>query len=322
VAQLTDLTDRMKRHFPWDEAEEVAFECEPGTLTEKKLEAIRKIGVTRLSLGVENFDDHILELNGRAHRSAEIEKAFHAAKAMGFPQINIDLIAGMVDETEENWKRCIEKAISLEPDCVTIYQMEIPYNTTIYQEMKSAGRLTAPVADWPTKRRWVSEAFDAFEAAGYAVTSATTVVRDPDQTRFVYRDSLWSGADLLPLGVASFGHLGGVHFQNNADVGPYMEMVDRGELPIYRAYPIDRDESFIREFILRMKLGRVTPSYYRAKFGIDPLVQFQPQLEYLQQEGFATVGDDVVELTRDGLLQVDRLLHSFFLSHHQNVRYT
>ena len=128
-------------------------------MTEKKLEKIREIGVTRLSLGVENFDDHILEINGRAHRGKEIERAYLAAKALDFPQINIDLIAGMMDETEDNWKRVVEKAISLDPECVTIYQMEVPFNTTIYKEMKENGKLTAPVADWQTKRRWVEYAF-------------------------------------------------------------------------------------------------------------------------------------------------------------------
>ena len=64
------LTEGMKKlDLPWDEAEEVTFECEPGSMTSHKLEAIRTMGVTRLSLGVENFDDHILEINGRAHHS-------------------------------------------------------------------------------------------------------------------------------------------------------------------------------------------------------------------------------------------------------------
>ena len=70
--QLTELTDRMKAVIPWDEAEEVTFECEPGTLSEKKLEVIKNFGVTRLSLGIENFNDHILETNGRAHRTKEV----------------------------------------------------------------------------------------------------------------------------------------------------------------------------------------------------------------------------------------------------------
>src|SRR5215467_9546780 len=67
--QLTLVVDRMKGLLPWDEAEEITFECEPGTLTEGKLEVIKSLGVTRLSLGVENFDDHLLDINGRAHRS-------------------------------------------------------------------------------------------------------------------------------------------------------------------------------------------------------------------------------------------------------------
>ena len=64
--QLSSLTERMQAQIPWDEAEEVAFEAEPGTLNENKLRAIRDMGITRLSLGIENFDDHVLEINGRA----------------------------------------------------------------------------------------------------------------------------------------------------------------------------------------------------------------------------------------------------------------
>src|SRR6476659_7239659 len=98
----------MKSHLPWDEVEEVTFECEPGTLSEPKLKAIRELGVTRLSLGVENFNDHILEINGRAHHSKEIARAYSYARSIDFPQINIDLIAGMVEETDENWREGVQ----------------------------------------------------------------------------------------------------------------------------------------------------------------------------------------------------------------------
>ncbi|HUF63507.1 MAG TPA: coproporphyrinogen-III oxidase family protein [Verrucomicrobiales bacterium] len=322
ASQLRELTSRMKKIMPWDAAEEVAFECEPGTLTEKKLEAIREMGVTRLSLGVENFDDHILEINGRAHRSREIDRAYGFARNLAFDQINIDLIAGMMEETEDNWRRCVEKAVEMEPDCVTVYQMEIPYNTTIYRQMKESGKLVAPVADWQTKRRWVDEAFQRFEEAGYTVSSAYTVVRDPARVKFVYRDRLWEGADLLPLGVASFGCLAGIHYQNQADVGPYMEAVNSGKAPVFRAYPTTADERLVREFILRLKLGRVTASYYRDKFGVDVRERFRVPLEYLSSEGFLEVDGDEIRLTRAGLLQVDRLLHEFFLKQHRNARYT
>jgi oxygen-independent coproporphyrinogen-3 oxidase len=323
VPQLKDLTDRMKALVPWDEAEEVAFEAEPGTLNETKLTGIREVGVTRLSLGVENFDDHILESNGRAHRSGEIGKAYNFARSLGFEHINIDLIAGMMNETEANWKVCVAKAIEMQPDAVTIYQMEVPYNTTIYQQMKAEGKVTAPVADWQTKRDWVSYAFDEFQKAGYTVTSAYTVVKDPKRIKFVYRDSLWDGADLLSCGVASFGHLGGVHYQNQADVGPYMQAVDGGTLPIFRAYQTTHEDRFVREFILKLKLGRSEWAPYIQKYGEDPRKHFGPQLDNLAKEGFATLDEAGISLTRAGLLQVDRLLHDFFLpQHRQYARYT
>jgi oxygen-independent coproporphyrinogen-3 oxidase len=321
VPQLKELTGRMKELLPWDETEEVAFEAEPGTLNEMKLSAIREIGVTRLSLGVEHFDDHILESNGRAHRSGEIDRAYRFARGLGFEHINIDLIAGMMNDTEDLWKRAVAKAVEMQPDCLTIYQMEVPFNTGIYRQMQTDGKVTAPVADWETKRAWVNYAFNEFEKCGYTVTSAYTVVKDPKRIKFVYRDMLWEGADMIASGVASFGHLGGVHYQNQADILPYMETVERGASPIFRAYATSPDERFLREFILKMKLGVVQPAYYKQKFGEDVITRFASQLKWMQDEGFATFNPDEICLTRDGLLQVDRLLHEFFMPHHRTARY-
>ncbi len=321
VDQLKHLTGEMKRLLPWDEVEEVTFEAEPGTLTDHKLKAIRDLGITRLSLGVENFDDHILEINGRAHHSKEIARAYAYAREIGFPQINIDLIAGMVEETDENWRECIRKSIEMSPDSVTVYEMEIPYNTTIYQQMKAEGKLVAPVADWETKRRWVDYAWNELSKVGYTISSAYTAVKDPAKTRFIYRDRLWAGADLLGMGVASFGHIGGVHYQNQHDFDPYVAKMQAGELPIYRALTPSHEERYIREFILQLKLGKVSREYFKGKFGNDPLQQFAAPIQALKDWGFLSVDGDAILLNREAMLQVDRLLHEFFLPEHKNVRY-
>jgi oxygen-independent coproporphyrinogen-3 oxidase len=307
--------------LPWDEVEEVTFECEPGTLTDHKLRTIRDLGVTRLSLGVENFDDHILEINGRAHHGKEIARAYAYAREIGFPQINIDLIAGMVEETESNWRECVRRTIEMSPDSVTIYEMEVPYNTGIYKQMKAEGRLVAPVADWDTKRAWVNYAFAELEKAGYTVASAYTAVKDKERTRFLYRDRLWAGADLLSVGVASFGHIGGVHYQNHADFDPYVARVNSGELPIYRALTPNHDERFIREFILQLKLGSNSRRYFQDKFGADPVERFAEPIQRLKDWGFLSIEGDRILLNREGLLQVDRLLTEFFLPQHKTNRY-
>ena len=321
VEQLRYLADGLKRFLPWDAVQEVTFECEPGTLTDHKLEAIRALGVTRLSLGIEHFDDHILEVNGRAHRSREIERAYAFARATGFPQINIDLIAGMVEETEEKWRLAVEKTVALSPDSVTIYQMEVPYNTDIYRQMKAEGKLVAPVADWETKRRWVDCAFAELERAGYTVASAYTAVKHKERTRFVYRDELWAGADLLSLGVASFGHIGGTHYQNQHDFATYVGALAEGRLPVYRALTPSADERYVREFILQLKLGSVSAAYFTGKFGTAPQVRFAEPLAQLRTWGFLQESGDRLGITRAGLLQVDRLLHEFFLPQHRGPRY-
>ena len=310
----------MKAVLPWDEAEEVAFECEPGTLNPGKLTAIKEIGVTRVSLGIENFDDRILEINGRAHRSKEVWRAYERARAEEFDQINIDLIAGMLEETDENWQRNIEETLKLQPDSITIYQMEIPYNTTIYKEMKASGALVAPVADWETKRRWVKEAFAALEAAGYTISSGYTAVRDPERTKFIYRDALWTGADLLGVGVASFSHVAGVHYQNLTEIDDYTKAIEAGELPVKRALKTTAEERMIREFILQMKLGRAEVPYFEEKFGVNVAEKFAEPLKHLHEEGWLERDEKSITLTRDGLLCVDNLLHDFFLPQHHTDR--
>ncbi len=322
--QLQGLVGRLNANGAWRGAEEITFECEPGTLTEAKLAAIREMGVTRLSLGVENFDDRILELNGRAHRSPEIGRAYEYARSLGFPQINIDLIAGMLGETDANWQQCIARTLALEPDSVTIYQMELPYNTTISGDLlKQGGQFDEPVAGWATKRRWVAAAFEALERAGYHVGSAYTAVKNPAVTKFVYRDRLWEGADLLGLGVASFGHINGVHVQNLDTWPKYQEAIERGEIPLGRAYRPTDEERLIREFVLQLKRGAIRPEYFAQKYGVDVLSRFRPGLDAIQASGYlAERSADRVALTRDGLLRVDVLLPHFFLPQHAGIRYT
>ena len=323
-AQLTGLVERLTRETPWTDADEITFECEPGTLTDAKLAVIRDLGVTRLSLGVENFDDRILELNGRAHRSPEIDRAYRSARALGFPQINIDLIAGMLGETDENWRTTVERTLALDPDSVTIYQMELPFNTTISGDLlKHGGQFTDPVASWSTKRRWVAEAFEALEGAGYHVGSAYTAVKRPDVTKFVYRDRLWEGADLVGLGVASFGHVNGVHMQNLDKWETYCAAVENGELPLGRGYRPSHEERLIRELILQLKRGWIRPAYFEDRYGEKVLDRFAETWASLERDGhLASKSPERVTLTRTALLHVDVLLQRFFLPGHVGIRYT
>ncbi len=319
--QLTRLVDRLRANISWDLAEEVTFECEPGTLSEAKVHTLQELGVTRLSLGVEHFDDEILRENGRAHESGEIYKAWPWVQAAGFANTNIDLIAGMVGETDAKWEDAVRRAIDLEPDSVTIYQMELPFNT-VYSKDILGNEVESPVADWPTKRRWVDWAFDQFVAQGYSVSSAYTLVRDADAVNFSYRDNLWQGSDLLATGIASFGHVSGVHYQNLPEWEDYCGTLEGGQLPLGRALRLSPDEALVREMILQLKKGWLEASYFLNKFGVDVLERWSEVWGEYASQGLLELGEGRVRLTRGGLLQVDGLLPAFFAAEYQSVRYT
>lgn len=321
--QLTKLADRLREHITWDGAEEVTFECEPGTLSETKVKTLKnEMGVTRLSLGVENFSDSLLELNGRAHLSKEVHRAWEWIENANFPNVNIDLISGMVGETWDNWKENVTKTLELSPESVTIYQMELPYNTVFSKDILG-NQIESPVADWETKRAWVEYAFDQFKSAGYSVSSAYTVVKDPSKVNFSYRDNLWMGADLLATGVASFGHANGVHYQNLADLERYYQEIESNEkLPLGRGFVPTTHQKLIRELILLLKRGYLDVSYFKEKFDVDITQVFSEQWAALKEDGDAVVQGNSIELTQQGLLRVDGLLNAFFEPQFRGVRYT
>src|SRR5260370_21880467 len=148
------------------------------------------------------------------------------------------------------------------------------------------------------------------------------MVKDRQRCQFVYRDGLWHGADMFGTGVASFGHANGVHMQNVDSWEEYVGMLDRGELPLGRALPVKPRELLIREMILQLKTGRLEASYFQRKFKTDILDEFAEGFGLLADQGHLKRRNGSVELTRTGLLQVDRLLPTFFEPQHQGTRYT
>jgi oxygen-independent coproporphyrinogen-3 oxidase len=318
--QLHYLVDGLNRHVSWANAEEVTFECEPGTIQKPKLQTLKEIGVTRLSLGIEHFDDEILAANGRAHLSPEIYRAYQWAREVDFPQINIDLIAGMMGETEEKWKDAIKRAIDLQPDSVTIYQMELPYNTVISQDILKKG-MTSPIAGWSIKRHWLDYAFEQFLAHDYEIAGTDIVATKKKTCRFIYRDALWHGGDMIGIGVSSFSHFGGVNFQNAHNFEEYVRILNEDRLPLLRAVSLTPKQRLIREMVLQLKTGWLDTGYFQKKFGVDVWKEFQPVYDDLQNKNLLHRDNGTISLTRDGLLKVDHFLLDFFEPELRTVRY-
>ncbi|MBA4149300.1 MAG: coproporphyrinogen III oxidase family protein [Verrucomicrobia bacterium] len=319
--QMRHLLGGLQEQQSWDALEEGTFECEPDTTTAIKSKLLKQYGITRVSIGFQSLNDEILRRSGRNVTVGDCIQAYHLAREVGFEEINVDLIAGLPGETDETWLKTIEKVVELRPDCVTIYQLELTYNSGLYASMK--GGREVELATWPKKQQWVDQAFSALESLGYGRVTGYMVVRDPKTWKWIYPvETFWKGEDLLSVGESSFGYINGVHYQNRDRFDSYLEAIDQEELPLRRALQLTEDEKLRREIILQLKTGHLDPEYFRCKFGVNLLKDFAVPFAQLREAGLLDNNTETIRLSRQGLLQVDRFLPLFYRPEHIDARYT
>jgi oxygen-independent coproporphyrinogen-3 oxidase len=126
----------------------------------------------------------------------------------------------------------------------------------------------------------------------------------------------------LATGIASFGHVNGVHYQNVPEMEQYLGMIEGGELPLGRGYTPNEHQRLVREMILLLKRGYLDTGYFLDKFGVDIVDQWRDVWDSYAEQDLVEIDGDQVRLTRDGLLRADSLLPPFFEPEHQGVRYT
>lgn len=320
-AQLERFLGGLRAAFPWDDALEVCVECAPTTATEERLRVLRDLGVTRVSLGVQQLDDDVLRRNGRIHLVADVERAWAAIRAAGFPVANVDLMTGLVGETDDTFERGLERVVALEPDSVTLYVLEVPRNTPLYRDLR-AGTAGGEVPTRDTALARLAAGFARLEREGFTRRSAYAAVRDPERHRFEYQDRLYAGADLIAVGASAFSYVAGAQRQGTARLDDYLAEHRAGRAGLGRGRAPDPREAEVRAFVLALKLGRVAREPFRERFGTDPVERFARPVERLVTAGLLRVDADAVTVTRAGLLRVDESLPGFYLPEHRDIRYS
>jgi len=320
ATELAGLLAQLRSQLNWDQAEEITFECSPKSIDRDKLAILHAAGVNRISLGVQQLDDEVLRQSGRIHLVADVQRAWEQIRAFDFAEVNMDLIAGLPGQTDESFIAGLKRAIALGPDCITIYQLEVPGNTPLFRAIDDE-RVAQSLADWDTKRQRVATGFRILKQHGYTIRNAYSAVRSSRHSRFVYAEDQYHGADLVGIGLSSFSYVAGMHYQNTTSLREYSETVEKEQPPVARGYVLSKEERMIREFILQLKLGSVSREYFRHKFAADPAERFAFQLRQFQASGWMVIDDTSVRLTRAGLVRVDRLLPAFYLEEHQTCAY-
>src|SRR4029077_1604064 len=121
IAQLELLLRGFRERLDLSCLEEWTIEANPGSVSARKADLLKKFGVNRISLGIQSWNDHLLRLLGREHNASQAEESFHLLRAAGFTNINVDLMFGLPGQTIEQWRSTLEKTIALQPDHISAY---------------------------------------------------------------------------------------------------------------------------------------------------------------------------------------------------------
>lgn len=303
--QFVKIVEALQENFKFfDQKKQFSLEAEPLTVSRSKMETLVKLGVNRLSMGMQSFVDDIIKLSGRGHDEKQAYRAIEVAQEAGKGKwkINIDLLSGLAGETDETWQKSLECAIGTGVESITVYKMEAFANTQVFKE--GVREETLPLPSDEQEMKFMQYAIDRFTRSEYIPWSFFTYTKNgSDRSEYIY--NIWQGMDFYGLGVSAFGSLGDSLLQNTSDLEKYAAIIAEGELPLARGYNFTSLDKMVRDVLLGMKLLRFDLNKFQNQYGFRLQSLCASPLQELRSEGFVVVSDEAIELTSKGILYGD-----------------
>lgn len=297
--QLQRVIQTVRKNLKADSCQ-FTVESEPVTLTQPKADMLREMDIQRISMGVQSFDDDIIKRSNRLDDEKQVMKAVEIARSTG-AQVNIDIMSGLAGETTATWRHSVERAIASESQSITVYKTELYSNTPYYKELREE-RLNLP--DDVAELDFMEYAMDELVDAGYHPWSFFTFTKG-DNYRNEYAKRTFMGEDLYSFGVSAFGRLGNTLFQNTNDEQKYVALIEEDELPVARGYELTSLDSMIRDVVMGMKMLKFDLRDFQERHGFRLETLCSDTLSDLQSDGYISLSEDEISLTKKGLLHGD-----------------
>lgn len=295
-AWLQQIGDALQR-FPIASQVEFSMEVNPGTLTLDHVLTMQRIGVNRVSLGLQSAQRQELRDLGRIHTYEEFLESYTLLSEHGFSNLNIDLMAGIPGQTMDSYADTLDRVLSLRPKHISAYSLIIEEGTPFY-EMDQHGRLQLPSEETDrcmyalTKERLSAEGYERYEISNYA------------RPGYACRHNLayWQMESYLGVGLGAASYLDGNRFTNERNLVSYLSQKE--DCHVTESHPLSRQEE-MEEFVflgLRKRSG-ISLEEYRNRFGVDFYEIYQNVLPDLLENGLLadTENHDRIYLTDRGI---------------------
>ncbi len=312
LAQIEKIVAQVDEHFRFVPDAEWTLEANPGTVDLEKLRGLRAMGFARLSLGVQTFDDTRLKQFNRDHTVAQAYEAFELARRAGFENINLDLIYGLPNQSVEDWRVTLARALAFGSEHLSLYGLQVEERTVLKKQIE-LGRITQPDAEVAAEMYEV--AVEMLTAAGFAHYEISNFARPGFESR--HNKTYWLNEPYIGFGAgahSSWHDARGEHvrYENLKSPRAYMRRIEQGDLPIASREKISRAMQMAETIFLGLRLAEgIAWERFRTRFGVDAREIYAEQIATLSNSKLLRADAERMWLTEQGMLLSNQLLWRF-----------
>lgn len=301
VKLLEQILNTIKQSFTVDmEKAEVTVEVNPATVTKEKLEAYRKLGINRLSIGVQSALEKELQLLGRVHTFEQARECVQWAREVGFTNLSVDVMSALPNQTLEDYKETLEQLIALEPEHISSYSLIIEEKTPFYELYGEGKEKEKELPDEETDRAMYVYTKERLQEAGYERYEISNYAKKGLESR--HNSSYWTGQEYLGVGLGASSLFTNARYHNETNLTVYMEDIKAGRdvrREIERLVETEQMEEFMILGLRRM--CGVSRAEFKSRFGKSMEIVYGSALQKLKKQGLITIEEDIVALTELGI---------------------
>ena len=295
---IVDILKEIKKK-PFENDAEITIEVNPGTVTKEKLESYKKVGINRLSIGLQTTQERLLKEIGRIHNFEQFLETYQLARKVGFQNINVDLMIGLPNQRIKDIKESLEKIIALHPEHISVYSLIVEENTPISKKIEK-GELQLPEEDTERNMYWYVK--NILELNGYKHYEISNFAKQGYIAKHNW--NCWGQKEYIGFGAAAHSYRNMIRYSNIENVEEYIQNIKHGRLRKNRIiHEIQKYEDAKKEFMLLglRKIEGVSIRDFRNKFQENPIFLFRHKLKRLTDENLIAIDLNYIRLTNRGM---------------------
>lgn len=296
VDELQELVNNINENFNIKKDAEITIECNPGTINREKLEAMKKMGINRLSIGLQATQNYHLKSIGRIHTYEEFEKNYYDALDIGFENINIDLMYALPNQKTQEWKDTLDKIIKLNPSHISAYSLILEEGTKLYDMYQNK---EFELLDEDTDINMYNYTIDTLKRHGYNQYEISNYSKEDLECK--HNIIYWKCDNYLGLGPGASGFIGDTRYSNIEDICEYNKCIMQNIRPVSEEIELTKKDK-IEEFIfmgLRMNEG-INIDIFKERFDTDFYDIYQEVMDKLIKRELVRFDGKNISLTQKG----------------------